>query len=183
MKQTGFMTYAAGALAALGLVALAAPGAWAEHVGSHASVNNANATATVISVLTLAKGSSGDELNFGSFTAPTDVIETIVIATNDVRTTPGASNISLVNTIVPKAADFDVTGQDGRNYNISLPASVTLESGANTMLVDTFTDSKSGQGTISGTTDAFSVGATLHVAVDQAVGVYAKTYLMTVNYD
>ena len=38
----------------------------------------------------------------------------------------------------PSAASFDLTGESGAIYSITLPSSATLTSGANTMTVDTY---------------------------------------------
>ncbi len=84
---------------------------------------------------------------------------------------------------LPSAASFDVTGESGQIYSITLPSSATLTSGANTMTVDTYTDDAGVPPTLAGGSDTFNVGATLNVGAAQAAGTYSGTFTVTVNYN
>ena len=80
------------------------------------------------------------------------------------------------------AASFSVTGDSGAIYIITLPGSSSVTSGANSMTVDTFEDSKGGVGQLSGGADSFTVGATLHVGASQPEGAHTGTFVVTVDY-
>jgi hypothetical protein len=83
----------------------------------------------------------------------------------------------------PAAASFDVTGEGNANYSTTLPSSTTLTSGGNTMTVDTFTDDAGANPRLTGGSDTFNVGATLHVGATQASGTYSGTFSVTANYN
>ena len=84
----------------------------------------------------------------------------------------------------PAAAAFDVTGEPGQAYVITLPSSATLTSGGNTMTVDTFThDAGASPKLPVGGSETFNVGAMLSVGAAQAAGTYSGTFSVTVNYN
>ena len=83
----------------------------------------------------------------------------------------------------PAASSFDVTGEPGQVYSITLPSSATLTSGANTMTVDTFTHDSGATPSLVAGSDTFNVGATLNVGAAQAAGSYSGTFAVTVNYN
>jgi hypothetical protein len=82
------------------------------------------------------------------------------------------------------AASFEVGGHQLLDYDITLPTSIVISSGANTMVVNNFTTDKPGNvGDIPpGRTDTFSVGATLNAGAGQAAGAYTGTFDVTVSY-
>ena len=84
---------------------------------------------------------------------------------------------------LPSAASFDVTGEAGQAYFITLPSSTILSSGANTMTVDTFNHDAGATPTLVGGSDTFNVGATLNVGATQASGTYSGTFAVTANYN
>ena len=81
------------------------------------------------------------------------------------------------------AASFNVTGEGSQAYAITLPSSATLNSGGNTMTVDTFTHDAGGSPALSSGSDSFNVGATLNVGASQAPGAYTGTFAVTVGYN
>jgi len=83
------------------------------------------------------------------------------------------------------AASFTVTGQGAYTYAITLPATVTLTSGVNTMTATTFTSTPSATGALTAGTQTLNVGATLNVAAAQAAGTYVSgtPFSVTVNYN
>lgn len=135
------------------------------------------ATANVLAPLAI---SQATQMNFGDVAGDTTSATTVLL------TTAGAtSSVDGAYTGgAPAAGAFNVTGGNNLAYNITLPAAaVTLTSGANTMTVDTFTDSASGSSTLNGSgTDSFTVGATLNLGAAQAAGVYNGSYTVTVEY-
>ena len=85
-------------------------------------------------------------------------------------------------------ASFDVTGNDGYTYTITLPSTdytITRVSGTETMTINTFTSDPSGTGTLTGGTETVNVGATLNVNAGQVGGTYtnATGFDVTVNYN
>ena len=87
----------------------------------------------------------------------------------------------------PAAASYDVTGESGATYAITLPATATISNGipANNMTVSNFVCSiPSLVGTISFSgTDEFTLGAKLTLAAGQASGSYAGTFDVSVAYN
>lgn len=138
------------------------------------------ATATIVGPLALTKLS---DMNFGTI-AVTGTAGTVVLGTDNSRTATGPS---LVPPAAGVAASFTVSGQPNQTFAITLPANgtVTLINGANSMAVNTFVHSIAGTPALDGTgAAAFTVGATLSVAANQAAGVYnSANFPVTVSYN
>lgn len=81
-------------------------------------------------------------------------------------------------------AAFAISGQKNTTYTITLPGSVTLTSAGNTLTLNAFTSSPNTVGIISnnGKGNTVLVGATLHLAANQAAGTYSGVFDVTVNY-
>ena len=154
---------------------------------STASVNG-TANATVIAPITLATANS---LEFGKIVKGSGTVT--IAAADGARTdsdpslTPGGTQKGLV-----QAGTFNVTGEKGFTYAITIPVGgLTLSGPASaSMLVNNFTV-VSGAGDVSGlvgTIDAttglgsLKVGATLNPA-NQGAGAYTGTYSVTVAYN
>lgn len=154
---------------AAGAAALAA-GAYS--TAAYAATVTADAQATVIQplVVTQAQG-----MNFGDLSVGT-AGGTLVLAPGG-GLTPSADIDTAGGTV--QAGRYDVAGQAGKVYTINFPASATLNSGGNTMTVDTFTDDAPASPTVP---SSFNVGGTLNVGISQAPGTYTGTYTITVNY-
>ena len=134
-----------------------------------------NATATVGSMISI---SSVASLDFGTM-APTVSAGTVTISTTGTRS---SANVDLAGGIT-SAAQFDVGGEGGLTYSISLPASTTLIGPGTDMVVDTFVNDNASPALSGGGTDTFNVGATLHVGGSQVSGTYLGTFPVTVNYN
>jgi spore coat protein U-like protein len=96
-----------------------------------------------------------------------------------------ASNAYISNATGISASAWAVTGIPGAPYAVTLPNSVTITNGSETMTVNGFT--RSG-GTSQLNLDAagngtFTVGARLNVGANQPAGTYAGTFNVTVNYN
>lgn len=78
------------------------------------------------------------------------------------------------------AADFVVGGSTGQVTTISVPASVTLSSGANSMLA--LLNPTNAVLTLVANAGSFSIGGTLLVGGAQAEGTYTGSFTATVNY-
>lgn len=138
------------------------------------------ATATIVGPLALTKVS---DMNFGTI-AVTGTAGTVVLGTDNSRTAVGPA---LVPPAAGVAASFTVSGEASRTYTITLPANgtVSLISGANTMAANTFVHNAGANPTLSGAgAAAFTVGATLSVAANQAAGSYTSAnFPVTINYN
>ena len=160
------------------IIAIAAVVAFAVFGGKAeaADTATANASATLVSAITLTKVV---DLDFGRLSSGA-VGGTAVVDAAGTRTVTGDV---VEEGGTPTAADFTITGEAGLSYDITLPASVSIVSGTNSITVDTFTSNKAGNaGTLVLGADSFSVGATLNVAGSQAVGTYTGTFDVTCAY-
>jgi len=143
-----------------------------------AVTENGNASATVLSPLTLTPGAGMD---FGTVAGVTGAVSTVVLTpAGGVSSGDGAK----IAGGAPAAGAFSVTGDDTLAYDITLPASTTLTGGTGPdITVDTFTSDKAGNSsTTSGGNDNFTIGATLNLADGQGSGTYTGTYPVTIDY-
>jgi len=141
----------------------------------------ATASATIITPISLAKTV---DMNFG-YLATNGAVGTVVLATAGTRTKTGGVTLPVVAGTVT-AASFTVTGSGTSTYAITLPSTdLTITSGENTMIVNAFTSTPSGTGTLTGGTQIILVGATLNVGASQVAGTYlsATPFDVTVNYN
>jgi hypothetical protein len=141
----------------------------------------ATTSATIITPIAITKTT---DMNFGNVAVSPTVAGTVQLATTSARTAGGGATLPAVTGTV-SAAKFNVTGLAGSTYSISLPASITLTNGGNTMTVNAFTSTPTPTGTLTGGTQDILVGATLNVAAAQAAGLYtnATGLVVTVNYN
>jgi len=145
--------------------------------------NQATATATAVIVTPISITQTAD-MSFGNIIASVGG-GTVVLTPGGARTPAGVTFPAVGGTVT--AASFNVAGQANLTYSITLPASHTINSGANSMLVNAFTSSTlSGTATLSGAgTDVLTVGATLNVGAAQPAGTYTNLagFTVTVNYN
>jgi hypothetical protein len=163
----------------IALAVLVSLAAVAAHAQSSASAT-ASALAKVISPITITKNT---DLNFG--TIITGPAGTVIVSAAGVETASGATVVSPNPSV--SAAQFTVTGEPSTAYSISLPSTITITNGAQTMTVDNFTSSPTPTGLLSAATtgpgsQSLNVGARLNVLANQAVGNYAGTFSVTVAY-
>ncbi len=139
----------------------------------------ATATATVATALGIAKTV---DMSFGTI-AGGATTGTVVLATDGTRTTTGGT--SVLSGSPGAAASFNVTGEGANTYSITLPASVTLNSGGNSMTAGTFVSLPATTGTLTAGAQTLLVGATLTLGSSQATGTYLSTtpFTVTVNYN
>lgn len=131
-----------------------------------------------------------------------DAPESIAISTDQplvfgslTTTAGGTVTVSTTGTVTPvgviplgigaSPARFTLRFDNGNpHYNITLPASTTLRaSNGATMLVDAFQSDPAGRGRVAppARVGTLTVGATLHVAANQAPGDYSGTFDVIVN--
>jgi len=138
---------------------------------AHAATASADATANILQQVTVTNTS---DLDFA--TIVTGAAASTVAVDSAGAVTCGAG---LVCSGTTTAAGFDVTGTTGQTVDVSSDASVTLNSGANSM---TATLATSVATIVLDGTDAFTVGGTLSVGAGQADGAYVGTFNVTVDY-
>ncbi|MEL6322776.1 MAG: DUF4402 domain-containing protein [Pseudomonadota bacterium] len=141
----------------------------------YAVTANSNAGAEIIAPLQIANTAA---LYFGTIAPSLTDADTVVVSTAGAKSC-GANLTCLTDDHT--AAAFAVTGEADQSYAITLPTSVSISNGTQTMLVDNFTGSKS-SGTLVSGADSFTVGGTLNVAANQAAGEYTGTFAVTVEY-
>ena len=144
----------------------------------------ASCSANIITPITITKTV---DMNFGNVAVSATTARTAVLAPAGTRTTGGAGGVTLpATTGTVAAASFTVAGQASYTYAITLPGTINISSGSNTMSVSSFTSTPATTGTLSGSgSQTLNVGATLNVAAAQAPGAYtnATGVAVTVNYN
>lgn len=141
------------------------------------------ASARIVQPISLTKNS---DLAFGTIVKPTTSTNTITIdETTGSRSSTGAGDAALVTSTSGRAA-YTVGGEGGQTFSITVPASITMASGANTIAVTLVPTATSG--TLSGTigsagTATFGVGGNFSLASTQASGNYTVSFSTTVAYN
>src|SRR6202161_3210523 len=107
----------------------------------------ASCSANIITPITITKTV---DMNFGNVAVSATIAGTAILAPAGTRTTGGAGGVTLPATAgTVSAASFTVSGQASYTYAITLPTTVSISSGANTMNVNAFTSSPSVTGALS----------------------------------
>lgn len=108
----------------------------------------------------------------------------VIVDTNGARSATGA--VFLLPPGSGASAAFSITDPDplnaSRTFVITLPDTVTLSSGGNSMVLSNFVSAPNGIGTMIGGSQSVAVGATLTVAPGQAPGNYSGSIQVTINY-
>lgn len=152
------------------------------YTASFAQVSaSASTSATIITPIAISKSI---DMNFGNVAVSPTVPGTVVLPTSGARTQTGGVTLP-VTTGTVAAAKFTVTGLAASTYSMTLPGTITLTSGSNTMTVGTFTSTPTPTGVLTGGTQDILVGGTLNVAAAQAAGSYsnASDLVVTTNYN
>ena len=166
----------------LALLALAVAGTG----GAIAATTNATATGTVDAPLQIAKSA---DLVFGNFAASASS-GSVTITPAGARSVAGG--VTAINGVATTAAKFDVTGQSGFGYSISLVGgTLSANGGANTMTftpvgdltASSITSSTLSASTLTGGAQSIFVGGVLSVGANQAAGDYAGIVTATVDYN
>lgn len=143
---------------------------------------SATASATIVTPISISKTV---DMNFGNVAVSPVNAGTVVLAPAGTRTLTGGVTLPVVAGTVT-AATFKVDGQGNYTYAITLPSTdLTITSGSNTMIVNSFTSNPSGTGALSSGTQNVNVGATLNVSAAQPAGTYTSLtpFDVTVNYN
>lgn len=176
MKSVLRYTAAGVALATLGFASNAS-----------AATGSAQATAEILSNLTVAASTTDGVLNFGTISANGLAATSTVVVSPADAVTCGA-NLTCTGTAA--APTFNVTGFAGQTVAVSFPASTAtltrsggaLGSMAYQMQVSAFTSSAATV-TLTGGAGSFSIGGTLTVNPTQAPGVYTGSVGVQVEYN
>lgn len=172
-----------------GLVSVAVLSALA--VGTaQAATATGNASATLLTPMSVAQTTA---MQFGDLVDNAGTGGTVILSTAGTASVTG-SVVTTTTGATPAAAVFSVTGDANKAYNFSVPTTITLTSGANTMTVGSLLASVDGAAdqSVNATTPATGntgtgtstvvIGGTLTVAASQAAGSYAGTYTVSVDY-
>lgn len=141
---------------------------------------------TVIRPLTITKTS---DMKFGTVVRPTTGSGTVVLSAAGVRSvTGGVAALSSGDT--PVAAAFTVAGEGGQSVSITIPATFTMTSGADSLTVTTsnnLTGSASAQALSNALgaagTLAFAVGGSVPIASTQNTGAYTGSFTVSAAYN
>jgi hypothetical protein len=133
-----------------------------------------------------------DILRFGQIVQPTSAgTLTIAVASNGAVTiTPAggvtAASIGILQTGLGRGAGmFELTGSPNRQTTTTLPTSITISNGAQTMTVNNFSANTNGGGKLKLDATGHAqllVGARLNVGANQVPGNYSGTYTITVAF-
>jgi len=149
-------------------------------VNSFAQSATGSSTTTVIAPLTI---TAGTDLAFGNVTEDGSG-GTVTITAVTGATATGADGAQAVDGTVT-AGSFDVGGETGNGYSITLPSATTTLTGETTgtpSIAVTELNTNIAEGTID-TDGTFYVGGIITLAADQPADIYSGTYTVTVQYN
>ena len=144
-----------------------------------------DANAQILGAITL---TAAQDLEFGGIVPNSTSASTVVINSADARSIGSGTPTLVTSKVTPKSGAYTVTGTGLVGYIITIPTAdfnITNTTGIvhETMAVSEMTCSKGASSTFaSDGTDAFKVGGTLHIAANQAAGLYTGTFNVTVAY-
>lgn len=149
-----------------------------------AATATATSTTTIVTPIAIAKAA---DLSFGKF-ASGATAGTVTVSPNGARTATGGA-LPAGGTVT--AAQFNVTGQAGLTYTITLGGSTTLSDGTNTMAFTAISDVTASAittgtvatGTLTGGAQSLFVGGKLTVGANQVANTYTGTVTATVDYN
>lgn len=146
--------------------------------------NSATATAagavTVVQPISITKST---DLGFGTIVKPASGSATVTVSSAGVRTVVGS--VAANATGVSRAL-FNVFGEGASIFSITVPASFSMTSGANSLVVTT--NSTASSLTLSGSAGAqgsnsFGVGGSFVLSSSTASGAYTGNFVVTVAYN
>lgn len=119
------------------------------------------------------------DMQFGKIIGGSGLSGTVTIATSGARSSSGS--VILLG-VVSSPAQFTISGNVGKNYVLTLPATFTVISGADQMTVSGLTASIPLTGVIPVSGELqFTVGGTLTVLSTQRYSAYSGTLQVTVR--
>jgi hypothetical protein len=148
---------------------------------AHSKTLSVVGKARVITPISL-ENTDAQGLDFGTIVLGTLTSRVKVTSTATVQANVPLGDAVVLSSVPQKAAKFTVSGEAGKAYAITLPASTTLLSGLNVLTVDNFSCSNDTGGSI-GTDDLFYVGAQLLLPAGTEAADYVGTFSVTVSYN
>jgi len=148
--------------------------------GKDAVTDTLVTSATVRSAISVA---GGNQMKFGTIAVQAATPGTLILGTNGVLTATGGVDIVNAALNQGQAGTFTLKADSGASINVSLPSSVTLSNGANTIAASSFTTNPALPTAGTGSTATYSVGATLTLPSTQASGTYSGTFTVTASYN
>lgn len=144
-----------------------------------AATSTAVVSANIVSTITITNQTG---MIFGDLSS-SNSSGTITISPDGTRSETGGASINSATSGGP--ATFEVTGDANGVYSITLPTSVTINSGGGySMIVDSFTSNPSVNGSLDASgRQTLLVGSTLNVGVLQPFGSYTGVMAVTVDYN
>lgn len=147
------------------------------------STATASGSATIIQPIS---ASATAPLAFGTIVKPTDASTATVSVDNSGTRSITGSAAALGSAT---AAGFAIVGEGGSSYTVSVPSSIDLVAGTNTLVVTT-TNNSTGGGILGGAgasigttqTNTFGVGGSFNISNGTASGAYTGTFTVTANY-
>jgi len=145
----------------------------------------AQATATFTASVTIIQPigiTNTANMNFANLDAKSG--GTVILNPDNTRISQGGVELADGNTI--SAASFEVTGQAGYTYSISLPNSdYVLTNGTDNIVIRDFTSSLKNEGALASGSQSLRVGASLDINPNQTPGNYTSPsgFNISVNYN
>lgn len=147
----------------------------------------ANASATIIQPITIASSSN---LAFGTIVRPSSGSSTITVSNAGTRTVGTGGAVGLNSGTTPSSATFTVTGEGGQSISVTVPATITLSSGANQLTVTT-TNNMTGSASSQTLSNSLGTAGTLDVKIGGSITVssttpsaaYSGTFTVSASYN
>jgi Mat/Ecp fimbriae major subunit len=148
--------------------------------GNVATVDDAEAGATIIAPLTLTNDLS---LEFGKIVKSGTGGNVVITASDAPNRTPDG-DLTFIAGDTWRPAQFTVTGDNDETFQITKPATITLDGPgtANMIITTSISGLETGVQTVGGSY-TFYIGGSLAVAADQVIGDYSGQYEVTVQYE
>lgn len=140
---------------------------------------NFNASVTIIQPIGITTTS---DLNFANVDAKNG--GEITLSPNSIRTSVGEVELSDGGNV--SAASFEITGESGFTYGVTLPLdNYVLSNGSESMIINNFTTDFNGENALVTGSQKINVGATLKVNPNQTPGFYStmEPLNVTVTYN
>ncbi|HEX5377839.1 MAG TPA: DUF4402 domain-containing protein [Phenylobacterium sp.] len=167
-----------GALAALLLAGAASPA-----LAQATDTESGSGSVTIFQPITVTKNA---DLKFGNIVRPSSGTGSATVSTAGARSTVNA--VGLASGDAPQAAQFTVDGEGGQLFTLAVPASFSVTSGANSILVTTSQDVLNGTQTLGGSlgspgSKVVNIGGSIPVDDTTASGAYLGSFNVTATYN
>ncbi len=122
------------------------------------------------------------DLNFGTIVPSLGAAGTATVGLSNNLST---ANVLTSNTTTVRSAAYNVVGNPFAEFTVTIPPSVNLSNGSQSMLVNQFTRTGGATPLVLNSAGSlqFAVGATLNVNANQAAGTYTGSFDVTVAYN